>query len=209
MRLFEILSPTRTLSATTRFRDTFKQFRQHYPNLDKVLREFVEFRLAHRPDEMYGPKDTPFTGPVLRGFRHFHMVHGRVILVYQVTQTELRLCLVMDHAYSTKHGQASLGAYLRSPGTDYQPMAVKQTHQLNKEQMAAIDEMFYEFAADSADEFAKAIRDLGDLMDFIRMVLQQVPWSDAEKDAAIFAAFGGADGVRKAATTVLRRVSGA
>lgn len=207
MRVYEILNPARTLSATARFRETFKHYRQSYAGLDQTLRAFVEFRLVHRPDEPFGPKDTPFTGPGLKGFRHFHMVRGRVILIYQVTHAELRLCLVMDHAYSTTHGKSSLGAYLRSPSTDYQSMAIRPTRQLSKSQITAINDFFYKFAADDRDEFAKLIADPNEMMEYIRMVLQ-VPWTDEEKDAATMQAFDGPDGLRKAATAVLRRVGG-
>jgi mRNA-degrading endonuclease YafQ of YafQ-DinJ toxin-antitoxin module len=205
MLLHEILAPVRSISATNRFRETFKMFRQAYPSIDKTLREFLDFRTTHRPDEMYGAKDTPFVSRELRGFRHFHLVHGRVILIYQITHSELRLCLVMDHSYSTKQGQSSLGAYLNSPQTSFQPIGQAKPHLLTKTQIQAINDLFFEYAAQDRHGFQQALRgDLEHLMEFIRLVLE-VPWSKAEKDQATLSAFGGIEGLRQAANRVLQQ----
>jgi mRNA-degrading endonuclease YafQ of YafQ-DinJ toxin-antitoxin module len=206
MWLYEILAPVRTLSATERFRDTFKSFRQTYASIDKTLRDFIEFRLTHRSDEVYSAKDTPFTGGELRGFRHIHLVHGRAILIYQITLEELRLCLVMDHSYSSKGGQSSLSSYLHSPSTSYDPMAFgKPVVSLSKAQLDNISELFFQYASQDRTGLKKAISgNLSDLMEFIRLVIKE-PWSDDEKDRATLAAYGGTEGLRQTVQRILQQ----
>lgn len=210
MWLHEIFAPERILSATARFRDTFKSYRQVHSNLDTILREFVEFRLTHRPDDSYGAKDSAFISKELKGFRHFHMVHGRVILIYQLTSTELRLCLVMDHNYSTKKGQSSLGNYLNSPSIDFNPISLGQSPKqitLSKEQIDEITSLFFEFAAEDRNGLIQAVSgDMSELLEFVRLVIH-APWDDEQKDRAIFQAYGGRDGFRNAVQKVLQQTA--
>jgi mRNA-degrading endonuclease YafQ of YafQ-DinJ toxin-antitoxin module len=207
MWLYELLAPIRTLSATARFRESFKAFRKTYASIDKTLRDFIEFRLSHRSDEVYSAKDTPFTGGELRGFRHIHLVHGRVILIYQITQEELRLCLVMDHSYSSKGGKSSLVNYLHSSSTSYDPLSFgKPAVTLSKIQLADISELFFAYAAQDRNGLEKAISgDLSELMEFIRLVIQEPSWSKGEKDRATLAAYGGTEGLRQAVQRVLQQ----
>jgi hypothetical protein len=208
MWLYEILTPARVLTATTKFRDTFKTFRKIHAGLEQTLRDFIEFRLTHRPDEAYGAKDTAFVSRELRGFRHFHMVHGRVILIYRLTPTELRLCLVMDHNYSTKQGQTSLGNYLNNPNISYDALAPERPSvTLSKQQLDAISQLFFEYAAEDRAGLVHAISDdLSDLMDFIRHVID-APWSNDEKDRATLTAYGGVEGLRQEVKRVLQQTA--
>ena len=208
MLLYEILEPARTLTATVRFKNTFKEFKQSFPIIDSVLRRFVEFRLSHRIDEPYANKDSAFSvHNELRGFRHLHMVHGKVILIYQITQPELRLCLVTDHGYSTTSGTSRLISLLHAPNVSYEPVAVEQPRTLSAAQIAAIDQLFYEFAADDRASLTRAIHGhLDELQDFMRLIIDD-PWTDAEKDRAIFSAFGGEAGLIKTVQRILQQTT--
>jgi mRNA-degrading endonuclease YafQ of YafQ-DinJ toxin-antitoxin module len=205
MLLSEILEPARVLTATARFRDSFNSFKKSYPIIDSTLRAFIDFRMTHRPDESYASKDAPFSvHNELRGFRHFHMVHGRVILVYQITSSELRLCLVTDHSYSTTIGTNRLINALHSPNTSYEPITVQQQFKLSSSQINDIHQLFYEFAADDRDGLIHATTHLDELLEFVRLVID-VPWTDAQKDQATFGAFGGEQGLVKAVQKILQQ----
>lgn len=208
MLLYEIFVSNRILTATKRFRDSFNSFRKSYPTIDEALRAFVAFRLSHRPDEPYASKDAPFSRHnELRGFRHFHLVHGRVILIYQITPDELRLCLVTDHGYSQVSGQNQLINYLHSPNTAYEQVPDKPALTLSSSAIEDINRLFYEFAAEDRPGLERAISGhLEELLEFIRLLIEQ-PWTDAQKDEAIFAAFGGQAGLIRAVQKILQQTA--
>lgn len=208
MWLYEILTPVRSVAATSRFHETFKAFKRANANLDQTLYDFIEFRLSHQPSESFGAKDRPFTRE-LRGFWHYHMVHGRVILVYQVTPTDLRLSILTDHSYSSKQGEANLVAYLRSPSLSYQAVPFgKAAATLSRPQIDEITNLFFDFAAEDRSLLTHIIAtdDLSQLLDFIRMVIH-TSWSDAEKDRATLAAYGGIEGLKQAVQRVLQQTA--
>lgn len=184
MRLYEILSPPRSLVVTARFRDTFNAFRQSYPRIDTTLREFVTFRLTHSSDQPFSGKDRPFSN-ALRGFRHVHLVHGRVILVYQINPSELRLFIVTDHDYG------NLRRYLDTV-SDFEPMRFNEPAKvLTYEQMGAISNMLFEFAAEDRNTLEQYSRgDLSELFEYTRLLIDDA-WSNADKDRATLDAFGG------------------
>jgi mRNA-degrading endonuclease YafQ of YafQ-DinJ toxin-antitoxin module len=191
MHLYEILAPTRHLVVSARFRESFNTYRQHFPKIAEILKRFVEFRLTHNPNEPFTAKDYPFNN-YLRGYRHFHMVHGRVVLIYQVDQSELRLYIVMDHNYNTSHGKEVLLNYLNST-QEFLPFTVQKHKVLASATIQEIRNLLFEFAADDRDALAHAMRyDLSELFEFIRMIIDE-PWSDQEKDQATIEAFGGKD----------------
>ena len=191
MLLLEILAPQRRLVITQRFSETFNTFRQAYPKITETLKNFIEFRLTHKSDDPYASKDTPFNN-YLRGYRHFHLVHGRVILIYQNNESTLRLFIVVNHHdYDTRHGQETLLKYLQTT-SDFTPMASPVEKVLTSEQKEAITSLFFEFAAEDRNGLEHAIQqpDLSELMEFTRLLIDN-PWSEAEKDQATFNAFGG------------------
>ena len=81
--------------ATHRFKKDLKSCSTK--NILKTLQEFITFRLRANPIENFGKKDSMFSNGKYRGFRHFHLVHGRLILIYQITANQLRLCAIAVH----------------------------------------------------------------------------------------------------------------
>jgi mRNA-degrading endonuclease YafQ of YafQ-DinJ toxin-antitoxin module len=207
MFLWEILEPDRVLTATARFRDSFNKYKQQYPVIVDRLNAFVEFRLTHRPDEPYVVKDSPFSvHNALRGFRHFHMVHGTVILIYQITPAELRLCLVTDHSYDSKIGNNKLINFLHSANMTFDRFDTEPELTLSDSQIADINGLLYEFAAADRTGLIRTLTNVADLMDFIHLMIEG-PWTDEQKDEATFAAFGGRDGLIKAVQKVLAQTA--
>ena len=62
--------------------------------LRSTLRDFLEYRATHRPDEAFGPKDGRMPGSK---FRRCHLVHGKAILIYQLHGSEIRLVTIDEH----------------------------------------------------------------------------------------------------------------
>ena len=87
---------TRIVMASRRFQKDFLEFRKKYDDLDQTLREFLDFRVSHRPDEAFGLKDGRMSEPASK-FRRCHLVHGKAILIYQLHGSEIRLVTIEEH----------------------------------------------------------------------------------------------------------------
>jgi hypothetical protein len=202
MFLFEILKRDRTLAATSRFRETFKIFQTGYPELGKALFEFVKFRLAN--DIPFGPKDRPFNNK-LRGYWHYHLIHGRAIVVYQINQHELKLFCVTDHSYTQPRGVDRLAGYLQQPNVTFSEYNIDSKRTLSPAQVKDIRDLFFLLAADR--EARAHVKSFADLLDYVRAVIDEPTWSEREKDAAALAAFGGKDAMLKMLNTALRQTA--
>lgn len=112
--------------ASRRFLKEFSEFSRGYRNLDRILRDFLSFRISARPDQPFGKKDYPFRNGHLRGFRHFHMVHGKAILVYQISEGQLRLCCMCEHKTIDGIPSQAFTDYLQGlTEADFSPMEME------------------------------------------------------------------------------------
>ncbi|RYE97734.1 MAG: hypothetical protein EOO77_38540, partial [Oxalobacteraceae bacterium] len=97
MRFFEIAAPERRVLATKRFIKNAKEWMRLYPDVGPTLADFLRFRETASPTQGFSKKDAPFTGGVLKGFRHVHLRFGKVICVYAIGMNEIRLIDMVDH----------------------------------------------------------------------------------------------------------------
>lgn len=206
MRFFEIAQPARRVVATKRFEKTFIEFSKKYAGLKETLRDFVDFRLIHRPDEPFSPKDAAFSpSSSLAGFRHLHMVHGKAILVYYITAANLCLCCMLDHTETEGKRVNSLVTYLKSlePSSFSSIETSEEKPELSSEQINDLRSLIYDMAVQDREILMAAVNgDFSDLMEFMRLVID-----NSENDQTIVDSMGGSDALRKFIQDVLKQTS--
>ena len=209
MRFFEIASPRAKIVATKRFmKNAAVYLRGGYKGLDKVFRDFLEFK-SENPTTPYGVKDTPFGGgnKALQGIWHCHLIHGKVIVIYKAVGSEVQLYDMVEHT-AVEGGSKqtnSISDYIASLGSsDFTPVAV-QDHSapaaLSADTKRELDDLMYEMAAQDRDILLSAARgDFVDLMEFMRLAAPDV------SDDAIIAAYGGAQGLQAHIRQVMKQM---
>lgn len=94
------------------------------PDVISVLGDFLDFKCAKTGDR-YGKKDYPFSNGKLKGFHHFHLMHGKLILIYRIGQSQVRLCCIISHKAIDGTPSARLVSYLEGlADTDFSPIIV-------------------------------------------------------------------------------------
>lgn len=204
MRFYEIASPRLKLVATKRFvKNAAFYSRGGYPAFEKTLRQFLEFKVQN-PREPFNRKDTPFTsGSPLAGYWHCHLVHGKVVVIYNYDSNNLLLYDVTEHDSFEGKGVGTMRAYLRS--AELEPLAQndQQPSKLSSDDKSELDNLFYEIAAQERDVIDQALKgDWSHLFDYIRMLVEE----SSASDETIFAAYNGQDGLRSFLADILRNL---
>ncbi len=183
MRFFEIHSPRLLIKSSDRFEKNFAVMLRSYPAAAGVLSAFLKHKIDD-PRQPFGKKDAPFirSGP-LGGYFHFHLIHGRMILVYDVKDGAIRLYDVMDHRGFEGRQAASLAAFLK--GASVSDYVLPSNEALSGEDKQELVDLFYHIAADEPDVIRQALGgSWEDLMVYIEMTVDTT-------DAEVFASFGG------------------
>jgi hypothetical protein len=214
MRFFEVANQQRNVIATKRFRQEAAKFCRGYPGLDRVISDFI----MHRSVQNSAPwkKDAPFAGgdKNVRGLWHVHFYHGKVIGIYDVTPTELRLITVCEHSeFDTPKAVQTLGKYYRSLTADdfspYQVSTEAAAPQLTADERSEISNLMYELASGSEEDRAILVQVAsGNSTGFLQwaQMLIQDAMSPTQKDEAVMAAFGGQPGLAASAARVLKEL---
>lgn len=216
MRFFEIMEaaavqvPTRmhrTVLATTRFEKNYSAFTGKYSNVAGTLTDFLEFRNTARPDQSYGPKDSPMT--TIPGYRRFHLVLGKAILIYAIVGDEIRLADIVEHnLIEAGRGLATLGKYINALDTEdfheiIAPVEVLVSA-LSSAQMTAIRDEMYAMAANASDRpVLVQARDgmLDGLMEYVQLALE----GDVTQEA-LLDSFGGQEALQDVIKNVLMQI---
>ena len=152
------------------------------PDFENNLRKFINFKIESGGGQ-YGKRDTFYTGGVLKGYRHCHIVGGNIVLIYDISDGQLRLLAVGNHdeyeggsARAAKLGKAlsNLAPNSFSPVLDVPaeviitPRALEAIHdsvyevagtepQLIVDALSGKDTIALEFVADAADMTIESI----------------------------------------------------
>lgn len=206
MRFFEIASPRYRIMATKRFMKNAAVFlRGGYPALAKTMKEFLEFK-SENPNTPFSKKDLTFRGSnkVLRSFWHAHLVHGKVIVLYQPVENEIRLYDMVDHTATEGSTFANtLSHYVAGLSrNDFTPVAIKgaEADAVTPAEKRELDELLWEMSAQDRDILVAATKgDLVDLMEFMTLTVEK----PAE---ALISAYGGQEGLAAFITQMFRQI---
>ena len=106
---------TRLIMASRRFPKDYVEFLAKYSELEQNLRDFLDFRQTHLPNESYGSIDGRLS--MADKLRRCHLMHGKAILIYQLHGSEIRLITVSDHNVLENNAKTIIN-YHRSLQTD-------------------------------------------------------------------------------------------
>jgi len=195
MRYIDIISESvteRNVYMTDRFVKDRAAYMRGFPGIAKSIDDFIEKKKTST--DPVSAKDTPFKNGKLKGFWHFHLVHGKVILVYSVTATELNLYTIVEHKVmdGTAGSVTALAKWLNSDPSfeQYIPLTDDTEESLNDHQIAELTGLVYEFAAAEPDILRKVIN--GDLSEFMEYATIA---AETDDEALIMKAYDGFDGL--------------
>lgn len=203
MRLFEIFAKPNKVAITTKFASSYPRFVRDYPGLPEVFMDFVE---AKFDGEEFGNYDYKFTGP-LSPFYHAHLktVDGLPVVIYDKSGGTLRLYDIVLHKDYQGPAAVSLRKFLRKAKAfgdfiDIDPKKVFSTGRpvsgvLKPAQKKQVyGEIAYLIANDAFETLSSALID-DDWTELENWLLEALSDPDITK-VAIYAAFGGQDGLR-------------
>lgn len=210
MRLYELTEINRTPVATNRFMNDLEKVMMSVPSAADDLAAFIEFKRTALPNAKFGKKDDRFRNDYLSNFWHWHLVHGKLIVVYQTTATLLKLVTIINHKIIDGVAPRSWANWLDSlTPSDYFPFTIpgeEDVHEITHDEKENIIKLFWEMALNPSDRTyledlvnGKWSEDLHDFM--VSMVTQ--PISDFQKWEAILKGFGEEDGLVDAVRKVL------
>lgn len=198
MRFFEIAARPLIALVSTRFEKHFAAFARANLGLDATLFDFVKFK-TNSPNELHSRKDTGFANSKLRAYRHEHLMLGKVIIIYQIVNGQLRLCDCMEHKSfdgpaATRKLEKSLVGLTDASFTPYEPPHQKP-HGLSPQEKKELATLLYDLAAKRDPAMQ------GDT-DALKQWISLIPldWDDVLKS------FGGPDGLRREISTIRRNL---
>jgi mRNA-degrading endonuclease YafQ of YafQ-DinJ toxin-antitoxin module len=197
VRFFEVAQQQLKVVETARFQEEFDAYARQSPNIAKRLIAFIKFKVEH-PDKQWDRKDTGFSGnDRLRGYRHTHLLMGKVILIYQITQNQLRLCACVEHNY-VEGGMKAMIRYLdRLDNQSFKATMGSSEPTLDSGQRKEVVDFLYEIAADDPTSLHAAMEgNPSDLLEYLQEFLEVEP-------SVVAATFGGLPGLQKEVHSVL------
>lgn len=172
----------RQVFATERFIDDLKEFEKAYPSLSETFIDFVKQKTTS--NDLFGRKDGPSLGP-LKGFNHAHLVFGKVIMFYRLSEKGLYLAHVDDHAAIDGHNERgrNLGRQLQGlTSADYRLLTLPQLQELTltSDERAKIKDFLWSLVDDrpALERIAR-----GDLDEILTFAPDFVPGAKTHADA--------------------------
>ena len=206
MRFFEVATaPLQVLAAPRLFKQLGDYVRANPTQGDEIVRLLSDFVTAKvvDPTRPFNRKDISFSGSVLKGYMHVHLVHGRCILVYQIRAGILRMFSIGDHSTYGGNAEASLGKYIKSLGDDqmrgFAPKPKTSVSAiLSPEQKGEVQELFEWILGSDPDIFRTALR--GDLSELLGYACE----ATGSDQQTVLRSFGGADALLTQLKTMAR-----
>lgn len=212
MRITEIAGNRRVALSTTRFDKEIAAFIQQAPAISQSLQQFLEFRSTALPQNGFGKKDAVFTAGLLKGYRHVHLVHGKVIAIYDITSSATRLYCAVTHKDTEGANPTVVGFLKNTSEADFHPFTLLDAAApatLSREQVQAILDAFYDLASNPADRpmLAAVVEGRFDpsLIEYLSVSADLE--DSAETRAMIAHAFGGASGLQAKVAEILKQTA--
>lgn len=198
MRILEIIQIDREPVATERFRKEFEELRATNPKSAKDLEDFIEFKRTAPFNSHYGKKDFMFSNGDLAGFWHWHLIFGKLIVLYQMTSDQLQLISMVSHKAIDGAPPKAFGHWLRGLNdASFTPFEIPKeptTAKISDAERTEVESLFWDLASNPTDReyLTAAVKGdwSSDLMDFM-LDLVKGPITGEQKWIAIQDAFGG------------------
>ena len=196
MRLDEVIAPPTGFAATKRFLDSYANYIQgNRTFLPKKFAQFCQAKLENAEVS----NDYPFkSGTPLTGFWHYHIVNGKIIIIYRRVSDTIRLYDIVEHsAYDNGTATKRLGEWANSlTDADFMPLDIStltvdpgtEKPKVTAEQKSVIDHAIYDLVGADGFFILKDALEKNDWRAFFDYVESEVPGL-AESD--IFVAYGG------------------
>jgi hypothetical protein len=199
VRIFEIEGKPLVPVQTVRFSKHFAAFSRTNPSLVDALADFASFK-SNNPDKLHSRKDSGFTSGTLKGYRHEHLVFGKVVVIYQITKGQLRMCDCITHK-EIDGAAKGLGKYLSGlTDASFHGITAEPDDDLSSEQRQEIMTLLY----DLTQEDPEALR-LAANGDFTSLFNWFEDFIEADLET-ILRSFDGKDGLRSEVRTTLRNI---
>jgi mRNA-degrading endonuclease YafQ of YafQ-DinJ toxin-antitoxin module len=202
VRFYEVAARPLIARQTSRFEREFDRFAKSDAAVARRLVSFLEHKLIN-PTQPWDRKDTAFNNKRLKSFRHAHLVLGKVIIIYEITQGQLRLCACVEHK-QVEGATKALITYLDGlTGDSFGPLRTKpQEKQLSRDQRREVIDLIYEIAASDVPILRAVLGGNADeFLDYVEITVE-------EDRVVILRSFGGIEGLQKEIHTVLKNIGG-
>jgi len=139
MRIFEIENNL-TIWRAERFQDHLEKYLKSDPNLIGLLKDFISAKIMGIP---FGKKDGVLSSnSPLAGISRCHLIHGKVIVIYQLKNNELFLYDINEHTAIEGNAARDLARYIQTISADklkkYQPPS--QSEKITDQQIQILNE---------------------------------------------------------------------
>ena len=193
--LFERDDQPRHIVATDRFNSDYREFAHKYKDLQSKLEDFLQYRKTSRPDQPFNTKDSPMMA--VNGVRRCHLVHGRALLLYVITDDEIRLIDIVDHGEIDGKASVAINRYVNNltlnsfkPFSIPAPSTHLEVHKLNANQKDELQTVVQMISEEDNRSILEAIA-RGDMEDFLLWARYALEFKDNSQDKAIITALGG------------------
>lgn len=195
MRLDEFITPPKRIMVTAAFNQTYSDFAAAKPELiNKKFKEFVQAKLEGTPTT----NDYSFQSrSPLGGYYHYHLLKGKMIIIYRKVGNDLRLYIVVEHKDYESRAAARLANWLESLGdNDFTELNVEslffepqpKSNHLGPKEKEKLDSIIYDLISADGFYILKPAIERNDWSNFFEWLETDMPSLTPE---AVFAAYGG------------------
>lgn len=183
---------SRKVLATKRFQKNFQKFDRGYPVIRNVLIDFLDYRKTAPRNVPWSKKDYAFPSGPVKGIWHVHLFHGKVILVYDVTETTVLLYDIVEHDGIEGRAVMTLAEYVHGlQPSDFVPFEMVSGSSLPIIDRKIVADFLWELVQEDAEILHQVAEGRFDeLFEYTRMMIDG-DWTDSQKDAAVLRSFGG------------------
>ena len=196
MRLFEVVAPPTRFAVTQQFNVNYDKFEASRENLSSKFANFCQSKLEGSPTT----NDYAFGGGTpMAGYWHYHIVRGKVIIIYRRVSDTMRLYDVVEHtAYDTERAARRLADWCNGlVDTDFTELNLKslfaepeeETESLSPEQKEKVDGIIYDLISEEGFYILKPAIEKNEWDNFFEWLETDMPGVTPE---TVFAAYGGA-----------------
>lgn len=145
---------SRRFFMTSAFQKDFAHYKKYAgANVPKLLNEFLRFKQENGM-KPYGAKDAPMNHDISAW--HYHVVHGKVIILYSLDDTHIELYRVLEHAdYDSAKQCSAIGRYINnlrpSDFVEYILPSPTQTRDFDPQTFDEIEEFIYSLTQTDED----------------------------------------------------------